>query len=294
MSNHEPESKNHGEVLAPITYTFSDQLRASFDPTLGAMWLYWLPQPRPCFNVPLLDACNKFSEFMAKTSSVICHQGETYPIRSCVIASDVPDVFNLGGDLSLFSTLIQKQDRVSLLQYGIACVDAVYNNYTGYTLPITTVSLVQGQCLGGGFEAALSSNVVIAERSAKFGFPEIIFNLFPGMGAMSFLMRRCHDKKFPDTMTSSGVLYSAEMMKDMGVVDILVDDGEGPAAVTHYLRKAEPNQRHNFKVHKIIGAVKRRELDDIVTIWVDTALRIDLRNLRMMDALVARQSRLRK
>jgi DSF synthase len=258
------------------------------------MWLYWLPRPRPCFNVPLLDACSKFSEFMANTSGVVQHQGQTYPIQSCVIASDVPDVFNLGGDLNLFSALIQKQDRGALLKYGMACVDAVYNNYTGYTLPITTISLVQGQCLGGGFEAALSSNVVVAERSAKFGFPEIIFNLFPGMGAMSFLMRRCSDKKFPDVMTSSGELYSAEVMKEKGVIDILVDDGEGPAAVSHYLRMLEPKHRHNFKVHKIIGAVKRRELDEIVTMWVDTALRIDLRNLRMMDALVARQSRLRK
>ncbi len=280
--------------MSPITYTFSDQLRASFDPALGVMWLYWLPLPRACFNVPLLDACSEFSEFMANTGGVIQHQGKSHAIRACVIASDVPDVFNLGGDLSLFSALIQKQDRAALLKYGMACVDAVYNNYMGYTLPITTISLVQGQCLGGGFEAALSSNLVIAERSAKFGFPEIIFNLFPGMGAMSFLMRRCTDKKFPDVMTSSGELYSAEFMKEQGVIDILVDDGEGPAAVSHYLRKLEPKHRHNFKVHKIIGAVKRRELDEIVTLWVDTALRIDLRNLRMMDALVARQSRLRK
>ena len=63
---------------------------------------------------------------------------------------------------------------------------------------------------------------------------------------------------------------------------------------TSPLERFTYDQRHNFKVHKIIGAVKRRELDEIVNIWVDTALRIDLRNLRMMDALVARQSRFRK
>src|SRR5689334_25152852 len=39
---------------------------------------------------------------------------------------------------------------------------------------VTTVSLVQGECLGGGFEAALSSDVIIAERNSRFGFPEIL------------------------------------------------------------------------------------------------------------------------
>ena len=49
---------------------------------------------------------------------------------------------------------------------------------------------MQGECLGGGFEAALSSDVIVAEKSARFGFPEILFNLFPGMGAYSFLERK--------------------------------------------------------------------------------------------------------
>ena len=40
--------------------------------------------------------------------------------------------------------------------------------------------VLQGECLGGGFEAALSSDVIVAEKGARFGFPEILFNLFPG------------------------------------------------------------------------------------------------------------------
>ena len=52
-----------------------------------------------------------------------------------------------------------------------------------------TVALIQGDAIGGGFEAMLTNDVVIAERTAKFGLPEILFNLFPGMGAHSFLKR---------------------------------------------------------------------------------------------------------
>ncbi len=276
---------------ADIAFTFSAQLRARFDPALGAMWLYWLPAPRACFNEPLLDACHAFSAFMAQSGGVVNHEGHCYPIKSSILASDVSGVFNLGGDLSLFGLLIEKRDKAGLLRYGTACVDAVYHNYTGYQLPITTISLVQGKCLGGGFEAALSSHVVIAERSAQFGFPEVMFNLFPGMGALSFLIRRS-STKIADAMTSTGALYTAEALLALGVIDVVVDDGEGPAAVSHYLRKREPKMRHSFQVRKRIHLLVRQELDDIVALWVDTALGITGRDLRLMGLLVSRQDRL--
>jgi DSF synthase len=274
-----------------IAFTFSTQLRARFDPTLGAMWLYWLPEPRACFNEPLLDACKTFSEFMENSGGVIAHQGHSHVIKSAVLASDVSGVFNLGGDLNLFAQLIENNDKDGLQRYGAACIDAVYDNYAGYNLPITTISLVQGKCLGGGFEAALSSHVVIAERSAQFGFPEVLFNLFPGMGALSFLIRSTNTK-IAEAMTSSGELYSAAALFELGVVDVLVDDGQGPAAVSHYLRMREPKMRNTFQVRKRIHPLARTELDDIVSLWVDTALTISIRDLRLMGLLVARQDRL--
>ncbi len=274
-----------------ITFTFSDQLRARFDPALGAMWLYWRPTPRACFNEPLLEACNAFSAFLEGSGGVITHQGSTYLIRSTVLASDVEGVFNLGGDLNLFGKLIAERDKDGLLKYGNACVDAVFHNYTGYTLPITTISLVQGKCLGGGFEAALSSHVVIAERSAEFGFPEVIFNLFPGMGALSFLIRRA-GTKVAEMITSTGEVFTADAMLEMGVIDVVVDDGQGLAAVSHYLRKREPKMRNVFQVRKRMHPLVRKELDDIVSMWVDTALNINVRDLRLMGALVSRQNRL--
>ena len=290
MSTHTPAAARPDDP-ADIAYTFSAQLRARFEPALGAMWLYWLPAPRACFNEPLLDACNAFSEFMERSGGVVNHQGHSYPIKSSILASDVSGVFNLGGDLNLFGLLIENRDKAGLLRYGAACVDAVYHNYTGYQLPITTISLVQGKCLGGGFEAALSSHVVIAERSAQFGFPEVIFNLFPGMGALSFLIRRS-STKIADAMTSTGELYTAEALLKMGVIDVVVEDGEGPAAVSHYLRMREPKMRHSFQVRKRIHLLVRQELDDIVALWVDTALGITVRDLRLMGLLVSRQDRL--
>src|SRR3970040_2209317 len=163
--------------------SFSPQLRAHFDKETRALWSRWAPEPRPCFNPALLADIRAFQEYLAGTGGTNDCYGEEPPIEYVVLASATQGVFNLGGDLDLFKQLIDTRDRQGLLRYGRACIDVLYRNYTGHNLPLTTISLVQGECLGGGFEAALSSDVLVAAKSARFGFPQIIFNLFPGMGA---------------------------------------------------------------------------------------------------------------
>jgi DSF synthase len=274
-----------------IDFQFSDQLRATFEPELGAMWLRWNPKPRPCFNLPLLAACNCYCEFLQKKRGVIDHNGDAHRVEFSILCSDVPGMFNLGGDLDLFTRLIAERDRQGMIEYGMACVEVVYRNFACYDLPITTVSLVQGECLGGGFEAALSSQVVIAERSARFGFPEIMFNLFPGMGAVSFVRRRANQQVTTE-LTSSGTIYSADQMFDKGIIDLVVDDGQGPAAVRNYLRKKGRAMQAFFQMRRTVQKLDRKELDDIVFIWVDAALRLAPRDLRLMAHIVSRQDRL--
>ena len=280
-------TSGHGQ----IEFRFAEQLRATFDPALKAMWLRWNPKPRPCFNLPLLAACNDYCQFLQSTQGVIDHNGDKYPVESSILSSDVPGVFNLGGDLDLFTTLIDERNRQGLMNYGMACVEVVYRNLSCYSLPITTISLVQGECLGGGFEAALSSQVVIAERSARFGFPEIMFNLFPGMGAMSFVLRRSNSRT-AEELIASATIFSADEMLSRGIIDMVVDDGEGPAAVREYLSKRERGLRALYQARRRVHDLTRSELDDIVTLWVDAALRINPRDLRLMAHIVARQDRL--
>ena len=275
----------------PIAFQFSEQLRAVFEPDLGAMWLRWRPAPRPCFNPDLLAACNEYCEFLKGRNGEIETDGTRHSVEFSILCSDIPGMFNLGGDLDLFTSLIVARDRHGLMKYGMACVEVVYRNFVCYDLPLTTVSLVQGECLGGGFEAALSSQVVIAERSARFGFPEIMFNLFPGMGAYSFLFRRSN-QRVADELTTSGKVYTADEMLQMGIVDVVAEDGAGPAAVRDYLRRKGQAMRTLYRMRRRVQHLTREELDDIVALWVDTALRINPRDLKLMGHLVARQNRL--
>jgi DSF synthase len=275
-----------------LEYSFSPQLRAHFEKDQGAMWSHWNASPRPCFNPRLLVDIRSYYEFLTATGGRLMVGGEQRAINYVVLASDMPGVFNLGGDLDLFKVLIEKQDRAGLLKYGRACIDVLFRNYLSHELPATTISLVQGECLGGGFEAALSSDVIIAERSARFGFPEILFNLFPGMGAYSFLDRKV-GQKLAEQLITSGRLYSAEEMQGCGVVDVVVEDGQGEAGVASFVASRQRTGVGHFG----LAATRRRvhgidfaELMDVVEIWVDCALRLNLRDLKLMHRLVSRQN----
>ena len=276
-----------------IEFEFAPQMQVYFERSTKAMWSRWAPEPRPCFNASLLSTIRSYYDFLAETGGRVDAGGDEHDIEYVVLASGLPGVFNLGGDLDLFKHLIETRDRQGLLTYGRACIDVLYRNYVSHDLPgVTTISLVQGECLGGGFEAALSSDVIVAEKGARFGFPEILFNLFPGMGAYSFLERKIGQRAAEEVLTS-GKIYSADEMLALGIVDSVVEDGQGEAGVAAFIRK-RARSRNGLAA---IAAARRRvhridfsELLDIVHIWVDAALRLNPRDLKLMQRLVSRQN----
>src|SRR5208282_2518579 len=273
-------------------FPFSAQLAAQLDTTSACMWLRWNPAPRPCFNPALLEDLRKYCDFLTASGGYIRDGNEAHGIEYAVLTSQVPGIFNLGGDLDLFTRLIETNDREGLLSYGLACVNVLYRNYIGHGLQLTTISLVQGDCMGGGFECALSGDVLIAEKRARFGFPEILFNLFPGMGAYSFLQRRVGQKTTEELITS-GKIYSAHDMLARGVIDLVVDDGQGEVEVSALIKR----RGRSRNALNAISAVRRRtqplefkELADIVGIWVDAAFQLNARDIKLMQRLVHRQN----
>jgi len=263
-------------------------LNIQYDGEHKAVWSRMCAHPRPCFTMTQLDEFLRMSEDLR---AMIDAPGRP-DVDYIVVSSDVPGVFNLGGDLNLFSKLIQEKNRAGLFDYARACIDVLYENITNIQRDVTTIALVQGDALGGGFESAMASDILIAERSARMGLPEILFNLFPGMGAYSLLSRKVGGSK-AERMILSGRIYTAEELHDMGVVDILVEDHEGEIAVHQYIKKenALRNGYRGLRAAKAFcNAVSYDELIGIGKIWVDTALCLTHRDLRMIDRLVKRQS----
>jgi DSF synthase len=251
------------------------------------------PMPRPCFNPQILKELADFVGSIEESRGHYRQEGFDHAIQYAVIASKVPGVFNLGGDLSLFKKAILERDRALLVSYGRSCIDNQFPWYCNFNLPLTTISLVQGDALGGGFECALSSSVIVAEESARMGFPEVLFNLFPGMGAYSFLVRRVGRRK-TEEMITSGNIYSARDLFELGVVDVVTPEGTGEAAVYSYIRKhaKSANARRALEaVRNEFEPVTHAELVRVVEIWADAALRLEMRDLKIMERLLRAQHR---
>lgn len=269
------------------------QMETRFDVEFGVLWGLMDPKPRPTFNAHLLAELRGYVDSIVQPGGLIWHDGSQHVIRYAVIASKVPGIFNLGGDLALFREAIANHDRDMLVQYGRKCVDNLFPWSRNCDLPLTTIALVQGDALGGGFECALSASVLVAEESARMGFPEILFNLFPGMGAYSFLARKV-GRRITDELVTSGNIYTARQLYDMGVVDVLAPDGAGEVALYSFIRKHSktPNGRRAVEmVRREVEPITHEELMRVVNIWADTALRLTERDLRLMERLVRAQSK---
>ena len=264
------------------------QIKTHYDEINKAGWLLMKGVPRPSFTPALLrDISNYFDSVKAEMDR---SNGTKYDYL--ISGSDVEGVFNLGGDLNLFLQYIKSRDREGLIEYAINSIDLVYRNFVHLDTDLTTITLVQGDALGGGFESAISANVVIAERGVKMGLPETLFNLFPGMGAYSLLSRKIGGGA-AEKIILSGKLFLAEELFDLGIVNILAEKGEGEIAVYNYIKSANrsPNTYCSMrKVKDVCNQVNYKELEDIAMIWVDAALQLKVKDLRMMDRLVRRQN----
>jgi DSF synthase len=269
------------------------QLETRFDPETGAHWALMAPRPRACFNQQLLAELRAFIDGIVNARARITHKGEDCAVNYAVLASKTPGVFNLGGDLALFRAAIENGSRELLAAYAKACIDDLHPWHRNFDLPVTTISLVQGEALGGGFEAALASSVLIAEESARMGFPEILFNMFPGMGAYSFLSRKV-GRRVTEELITSGAVYTTRQLFDMGVVDVIAPDGMGEAVVYGYIKKhaRSANGRRGLEAaRREVEPITRDELDRVVAVWVDAAMKLTPRDLKMMERLVRAQQR---
>ena len=269
------------------------QIEVKFEPDYSLAWTFLNPSGVPCFSLGILDELRAHDEAIETNGGRMLHEGDLRQIRYYVVASKTEDIFNFGGDLALFVRLVKEQDRDALTHYAKLCIRNMHSRICNYNSPMTTISLVQGEALGGGFETVLSSNVIIAERCARMGTPEILFNLFPGMGAYSLLGRRMGMKK-AEEMILSGRVFTAAELHEMGVVDVLVDDGLGETAVYDYIRSNE--RRRNgmqavFSCRQHFHPVSYEELLNITNVWVNAAMRLEEKDLKLMNRLVSSQLR---
>lgn len=270
-----------------------ENLEISYDADARILWYFMRPAERPAFTIELLYEIRRFQRRVEKLFEEPGLRDDM-PVRYLVLASAMAGIFNFGGDLRLIARLAHAKDREQLEIYARACIDVLYANAVGLDLPIVPVSLVEGHALGGGFEAALSSSVIIATEEAKFGLPEVLFNLFPGMGAYSLLSRRIGPIE-AERIIVRGKVLSARELHQMGIVDTVAQKGRGEDAV--YELADQQNRRFNshvsiYQARRRVNRITYDEVWDIALIWVDAALRLTAADLRRVDRLAASQDRM--
>ena len=267
-------------------------IRVQVSPDENAHWLYMhadaAPGVRPCCRFEMLEEMWRYMSAM----TLPAEQREPGRLRHFVLASDA-QAYNLGGDLDLFMRLIRAGDREGLLAYARRCVEGVHHVHTGFGGDVHTVALIQGDALGGGLEMALACHTIVAEEGVGMGLPEVLFGLFPGMGAYSFLCKRVSPRQ-AEKMILGGEVYSSEEMYRLGVVDVLVPRGQGESAVQELIRQHQraPHAHLAMNAVRQIGQpVTYEELLRITEVWVDTALALGEKSLRTMERIVRAQTR---
>jgi len=265
-----------------------NELDVLYQPETQALWTFMRPEGRPSFTPPMLGDFEDWQRLIAESFGP-----DQVPLKYLILGSRAPGVFCYGGDLALFRQLILDHNRDGLVRYGHRCCQILHRNIYTLHLPILTVGLVQGAALGGGFEALLSFDTIIAERSSTFGLPEIMFGLFPGMGAHALLSRKL-GSALADRIITSNRTYSAQEMYDLGIVQHIAEDGDGIEAVREYIRRND--RRHSGLVAarratKVSWALELSELTRITELWADAALALGEQDLRLMERLASAQQR---
>ena len=149
-----------------------------------------------------------------------------------------------------------------------------------------TIALVQGDALGGGFEAALSCHTIVAEAGVLMGLPEVLFDLFPGMGAYSFMCQRV-SPHWPNRSCSTAACTPATSCYQMGLVDVLAAEGRGLQAVEDVIRANRRIPHARAAMHQVREPAADRTNCMRITEsgWIPR-LKLGDKSIRTMERLV--------
>lgn len=261
----------------------NNNLRVKIDQEFKILWVGIDLQDKLCYSLEFLDN-------LTYVKDLIVYFIQKENIKYVIAYSLNKGVWNLGGDLDFFIDCIKNNKKNLLQEYAYKCIDLVYNYNNSYEMDVFSSCVIQGNAYGGGFESALSGNYILSEESAKFSFPEVIFGTFPGMGAYSFLTKKVGFNK-ANEIINSGKTYTANEIFELGIINKVCEDGMGIAEMNMLIRSGEIEKYVNNPFLNICNKVSKKELLDVVDIWLEKVLSLTEDNLNRMLKLSNFQKR---
>jgi enoyl-CoA hydratase/carnithine racemase len=137
------------------------------------------------------------------------------PSRALLVRGEGAD-FCLGGDVRDWPGMPSNELRPKIEVFAEALEQL-------RRLPMPTIAAVQGGCMGGGFELALSCDLIVAAKSARFGFPEARLGILTLQGGMMLIAERVGRAKAAEMVFLSQPV-SAEQLHGWNVINWVVED----------------------------------------------------------------------
>jgi enoyl-CoA hydratase/carnithine racemase len=145
---------------------------------------------------------------------------------ACIISSARRQGFSAGADLRQLyrgAAPLAEKERLAGVRQFLERIHAVLNALDA--APFVTIAAVHGVCFGGGFELALACDILIADKMARFAFPELRLGLIPGFGGIPRLKRDVGNAFVRDLLLT-GRSVNATRAQAVGLVAQLAAEGE--------------------------------------------------------------------
>ncbi|MGC2142065.1 MAG: enoyl-CoA hydratase-related protein [Methylovirgula sp.] len=282
-----------GEVLDEIRHKIGPlaQLKLEYDPAIKTLWVTIAPEPKPVFTFDLVH-----SVYRLQKAIVSLWGRDRYvesPIRFFAYRASGP-VFTLGGDLDFYLDCIAKSDHAALREYARLSIEGVLGNTSSLSGSAITMATIEGKGIGGGIDAPLSCNMVIAEEQTSFSYPEVKFNHF-AITAAAVLSRRI-GARAAHRLLATGTELSASQFEALGALDAVTPTGRGEAWLRKYATDTLP--MHGARLNLFEAFYRRRaeeyrtELHLLAKAWSDHMLRLSPSEISRLQRISVGQDRL--
>ncbi|MGA2420319.1 MAG: enoyl-CoA hydratase/isomerase family protein [Candidatus Acidiferrum sp.] len=180
---------------------------------------------------------------------------------ACVIHSARKEGFCAGADLrELYrgAEALEEKERIAGVRNFLERIHSVANAIDA--APFVTIGAVHGVCFGGGFELALLCDIIVADKMARFAFPELRLGLIPGFGGVPRLKRDVGNA-FIRELLLTGRTVNATRAHAAGLVAQLAAEGESlkvARLMAAQIAKFDPGTRAAAK--KFIKPIPHHEL----------------------------------
>ncbi len=220
------------------------------------------------------EPCNEIGTTVLGDLERFLDEVDTENASALIIHSTVSGGFSPRADLrELYNGMmdVPEKEQEPRLRDFIDRIHSVMNRLD--MLPLTTIGVVHGICFGGGFELALTCDMLIVEKNARFAFPELRLGIVPGFGGIPRLRRDVSNAVVRDLLLT-GRSINAKKAVAVGLASQMVPVGAGLRAArkaAEQANKFDPETRRSCKA--FMKPLPEEQLEEEKDLFVRLAMR---------------------